>query len=443
MNILIIDDENNVLATTAMAVDTAGHHAFTARTIRHSERILGEKDIHAIFLDRMLGKDDGLEYMEQLFKRGLNVPVIIFTAHSSIETAVQAMRKGAFNYIQKPFVPEQIRQTLKILEKTIGRPKQVQAQGAEATRQNPTSILESKEPRAQEVFRVAFKAAKSDANILLMGESGTGKSILARHIHKASTRCMRPFIEISCPSLSRELLESELFGHVKGAFTDAVKDTWGKVHAAEGGTLFLDEIGELPLEIQSKLLRLLQEWEYERVGETQARKADIRIIAATNRDLEIDVHDGRFRHDLFYRLTVISITMPPLTERPADLESLAEHFLSFFASALNRPELQFSREALSAIKSYGWPGNLREMRNVIERAAILCEDPIINSRDLSIDPVKHPPSILPGQQVSLQKIEEAHIRNVVENSDNFEQAAKILQIDTATLYRKRKRMNLS
>lgn len=443
MNFLIVDDEKNVLATTAMAVDTAGHTAFTALTIRQADRILEEEDIHAILLDRMLGNDDGLEYMEQLFERGVKVPIIIFTAHSSIETAVEAMRKGAYNYIQKPFVPEQIRHTLKILEEKIGSSKQIEALETEATRQNPSSILESNEPRAREAFRVAFKAAKSEASILLMGDSGTGKSILARQIHKASNRSLRPFIEISCPSLSRELLESELFGHVKGAFTGAVKDTWGKVHAAEGGTLFLDEIGELPPEIQAKLLRLLQEWEYERVGETRARKADIRMIAATNRDLEKDVREGRFREDLFYRLTVISITMPPLTERPADLETLSEHFLRFFASSLNRPNLRFSPEALEAIKSYGWPGNLREMRNVIERAAILSEDSLISPADLSLDAGKHPPKVLPGQRVSLREIEEAHIRNVLENSENFEQAAKILQIDTATLYRKRKKMNLS
>ncbi|MFW5874313.1 MAG: sigma-54-dependent transcriptional regulator [Verrucomicrobiota bacterium] len=443
MNFLIVDDEQNVLATTAMTVDTAGHQAFTARNIRQADRILEEEDIHAILLDRMLGKDDGIEYMESLFKRGVRVPVIIFTAHSSIESAVESMRKGAFNYIQKPFVPEQIRHTLRILEEKIDSSKQIEALQTEASRQNPASILESNEPRVNEAFRTAFKAANSEAGILLMGDSGTGKSILARHIHQSSPRKTRPFVEISCPSLSRELLESELFGHVKGAFTGAVKDTWGKVHAAEGGTLFLDEIGELPPEIQPKLLRLLQEWEYERIGETRARKADIRIIAATNRDLETEVREGRFREDLFYRLTVISITMPPLVERPADLEPLAEHFLEFFSNNLNRPQLKFTPEAMAAIKSYGWPGNLREMRNVIERAAILSDGDVIEPGDLSIDSGKHPTRILPGQQVSLREIEEAHIRNVVESSANFEQAAKILQIDTATLYRKRKKMNLN
>lgn len=342
MNFLIVDDENNVLATTAITVDTAGHNAFTAQTIRQADRILGEEDIHAILLDRMLGKDDGIEYMEQLFERGVKVPIIIFTAHSSVESVVEAMQKGAYNYIQKPFVPEQIRHTLKNLEDKIGSSKQIEALESEASSQNPGSVLESKEPRVQDAFRMAFKAAKSEASMLLMGDSGTGKSILARQIHKASDRSTRPFVEISCPSLSGELLESELFGHVKGAFTGAVNDTWGKVQAAEGGTIFLDEIGELPLVIQPKLLRLLQEWEYERVGEAKSRKADVRMITATNRDLEKEVREGRFREDLFYRLTVISITMPPLAERPADMESLAQHFLRFFADSLKRPDLEFS-----------------------------------------------------------------------------------------------------
>ncbi len=443
MNFLIVDDEKNVLATTAMTVDTAGHNAFTARNIRQADRILGEEDIHAILLDRMLGKDDGIEYMEKLFERGVNVPVIIFTAHTSIESVVEAMRKGAYNYIQKPFVPEQIRHTLRILEDKIGSSKQIEALQTEADKQNPSSVLESQEPKVQEAFRVAFKAARSEASILLMGDSGTGKSILARHIHRASDRGTRPFIEVSCPSLSRELLESELFGHVKGAFTGAVQDTWGKVQAAEGGTLFLDEIGELPMEIQPKLLRLLQEWEYERLGETKSRKADVRILAATNRDLEKEVAEGRFREDLFYRLAVISITMPPLVERPTDLKSLAQHFLRFFADSLKRPDLQFTPEALSAIQSYGWPGNLREMRNVIERATILCDDHEIRPADLSIDHGRHPARILPGQQVSLQAIEEAHIRNILQSTNNFEKAASILGINTATLYRKRRRMDLT
>ncbi len=445
MNLLIVDDEKNVLATTAMTVDTAGHQAFTAYNTRQADRILAEEDIHAILLDRMLGKEDGLEYLERLNSEGNRRPIIIFTAYSSIESAVDSMRKGAFTYIQKPFVPEQIRHTLGVLEDKIKSMRKIDQLEEQVTQQEPSILMESKEPALTEAYRVAMKAAKSDASILLLGPSGTGKSVLARRIHEASDRSEYPFVEISCPSLSKELLESELFGHAKGAFTGAVKETWGKVHAADHGTVFLDEIGELPLEIQPKLLRLLQEWTYERVGETRQRQANVRMITATNRDLKKEIEAGQFREDLYYRLKVISVELPPLVQRQADLRNLAENFLSFYAAKMRRPALSFDREALQAIQSYDWPGNLREMRNLIERAVILSEGEQITATDLSL---KSEPSdngvngVALGQAVPLGKVEEAHIRRVLEQSEGFSHAAEILDIDTATLYRKRKQYGL-
>lgn len=442
MNLLIIDDEKNVLATTAMTVDTAGHQAFTAHNTRQADRILAEEDIHAILLDRMLGKEDGLEYLERLNSEGNQRPIIIFTAYSSIESAVDSMRKGAFTYIQKPFVPEQIRHTLGVLEDKIKSMRKIDELEQQVTQQEPSILMESKEPVLTDAYRIAFKAARSDASILLLGPSGTGKSVLARQIHEASDRSEFPFVEISCPSLSKELLESELFGHAKGAFTGAVKETWGKVHAADHGTVFLDEIGELPLEIQPRLLRLLQEWTYERVGETRQRKADVRMITATNRDLRKEVEAGQFREDLYYRLKVISVELPPLVERQADLRNLAENFLSFYAAKMKRPELSFDREALQAIQTYDWPGNLREMRNLIERAVILAEGNQITAADLHLNPEPVSSGVALGQAVPLRKIEEAHIRRVLEQTEGFGNAAKILDIDTATLYRKRKSLGL-
>ncbi|MFO8026724.1 MAG: sigma-54 dependent transcriptional regulator [Opitutales bacterium] len=442
MNLLIIDDEQNVLATTAMTVDTAGHKAFTAANTRQADRILAEEDIHAILLDRMLGKEDGLEYLERLNSEGNRRPIIIFTAYSSIESAVDSMRKGAFTYIQKPFVPEQIRHTLGVLEDKIKSMRKIDQLEEQVTQQEPSILLESEEPVLTEAYRIALKAARSDASILLLGPSGTGKSVLARRIHEASDRSEYPFVEISCPSLSKELLESELFGHAKGAFTGAVKETWGKVHAADHGTVFLDEIGELPLEIQPKLLRLLQEWTYERVAETRPRKANVRMITATNRDLKEEVAAGRFREDLYYRLKVISVELPPLVQRQADLRNLAENFLSFYAAKMKRPKLRFSREALQAIQSYDWPGNLREMRNLIERAVILSEGETITAADLSLHPQPSAHDVALGQAVPLDQIEEAHIRRVLEQCDGYSHAAEILDIDTATLYRKRKSYGL-
>jgi len=442
MNLLIIDDEKNVLATTAMTVDTAGHQAFTALNTRQADRILAEEDIHAILLDRMLGKEDGLEYLERLNSEGNRRPIIIFTAYSSIESAVESMRKGAFTYIQKPFVPEQIRHTLGVLEDKIKSLRKIDELEEQVTQQEPSILIESNEPALTEAYRVAMKAARSDASILLLGPSGTGKSVLARRIHESSDRREYPFVEISCPSLSKELLESELFGHAKGAFTGAVKETWGKVHAADHGTIFLDEIGELPLEIQPKLLRLLQEWTYERVGETRPRKANVRMVTATNRDLKKEVEEGRFREDLYYRLKVITVELPPLVQRQADLRTLAENFLSFYAARMKRPNLSFDREALQAIQAYDWPGNLREMRNLVERAVILSEGERITAADLSLKPQPSANGVALGQAVPLSQIEEAHIRRVLEQSDGFSHAAQILDIDTATLYRKRKRFGL-
>ncbi|MGE9291166.1 MAG: sigma 54-interacting transcriptional regulator, partial [Puniceicoccales bacterium] len=258
-----------------------------------------------------------------------------------------------------------------------------------------------------------------------------------------SPRSEGPFVTVNCPSLSRELLESELFGHVKGAFTGAVQETWGKVSAAEDGTLFLDEIGELPLSIQPKLLRLLQEQEYERVGESKTRSSNIRVIAATNRNLETEVKEGRFREDLYYRLKVIELRLPPLAERPSDILPLAENYLTHLSRESNHRDMFFNEEARMVLSTYNWPGNLREMRNVIERAVILSDGPEIGPENLPSEIANsEETTVRPGQSISLARIEEEHIRKVLAKSDSMEKAARILEIDTATLYRKRKKMGL-
>jgi NtrC-family two-component system response regulator AlgB len=282
---------------------------------------------------------------------------------------------------------------------------------------------------------------------MILGESGTGKSILARVIHDNSQQHDNAFVTVSCPSLSRELLESELFGHIKGAFTGAVAETWGKVSLADGGTLFLDEIGDLPLEIQPKLLRLLQEREYERVGEAKPRRANVRVIAASNRNLEQAVSEGRFREDLFYRLNVISLRLPSLRERPADLERMATNYLRFFARKCGKKMENFNPAATQAILGYSWPGNLRELRNVIERAVILATGAEIGLEDLPDNltrtangAVNAVPQV--GTRVSLDELEVAHIRRIVDLAGSMGEASRILGIDPATLYRKRKKMGL-
>jgi NtrC-family two-component system response regulator AlgB len=314
----------------------------------------------------------------------------------------------------------------------------------ETKSQNPELLLDFATPAMREIMDVLLRAAKTPASILIMGGSGTGKSVIARTVHEQSHLAQKPFVTVSCPSLSKELLESELFGHVKGSFTGAIKDHWGKVKAADGGTLFLDEIGDLPMEIQPKLLRLLQEREYERLGENVTRQADLRIIAATNRDLKKRMAEGAFREDLYFRLNVIAVEMPPLSARHGDLLRFANHYLRHFSSQCGRQLEGFSEEAVSRILAYSWPGNLRELRNATERAVILAKNNKVSSEDLPIDLRDHQASSVPqaGELVSLEKLEEAHIRKVLERTSSVAEAAKILEIDDGTIYRKRKKMGL-
>jgi NtrC-family two-component system response regulator AlgB len=281
--------------------------------------------------------------LEQLLAAAPGLAVVMFTAYANIATAVEAMRRGAFDFIPKPFTPDQIRAVLAKVAKTRSLEQRVRSLESQLADEAPAADLTSVEPAMQRSLEIAFKAADTPATVLILGPSGTGKSILARELHHRSARRDAPFVTVNCPSLSRELLESELFGHVKGAFTGAVVDKLGKVAAAEGGTLFLDEIGEMPLEIQPKLLRLLQEREYERVGEAQPRRANVRVIAATNRPLAEAVKAGRFREDLFYRLNVISVPLPGLGNRPGDLRRLADSYLAFFARASAKTSGSFRR----------------------------------------------------------------------------------------------------
>jgi NtrC-family two-component system response regulator AlgB len=311
-------------------------------------------------------------------------------------------------------------------------------------------IFDFTTPVMREVMDVLVRAAKTPASILILGESGTGKSVAARAVHQQSHLADKPFVTVSCPSLSKELLESELFGHVKGSFTGAIKDHWGKVKAAEGGTLFLDEIGDLPLEIQPKLLRLLQEREYERLGENVTRTAGLRIIAATNRDLKKRVAEGLFREDLYFRLNVITVEMPPLRARSGDLIRFAEHYEQYFAGQCGRKLSGLSPEASACVCAYVWPGNLRELRNAIERAVILTKHEKLVPEDFPAELRGQNPSPGAGGEfspqigslISLEKLEELHLRKILGCMPSLSEAAEILGIDQATLYRKRKKIGL-
>jgi len=439
MRILIVDDEKNIRLSMTLALEAESHDVSTASSSATALAELKAAPFDAVLLDLKLSQENGLDVMEEILRLSPQAAVVMVTAYASVETAVEAMRRGAFDYLPKPCTPEQVRQVLARIEKTRKLERRVAELESRLGAEAPETDLTSGSPSMQKVLDVAFRAADSDATVLLLGESGTGKSVLARAIHQRSPRRNGAFVTVSCPSLSRELLESELFGHVKGAFTGAHADTLGKVAAADGGTLFLDEIGELPMEIQAKLLRLLQEREYERVGETKPRRANVRVISATNRDLAQAVPSGRFREDLFYRLNVISLRLPALRARANDIEKLAQSHLAFLAAHAGKKILGFSPTALDAMRHYPWPGNLREMRNVIERAVILSRGEFIEPEDLA-DTLAPTCDIRLGGKSTLEEIEAEHIRRVLAGMRTLDEAAEILGIDPATLYRKRKKL---
>ena len=445
MDLLVVDDDLSILRTTSIALKSMGHRVHTAENRGQARKVLSEEPIAAMFLDIMLGHENGIDLLRELKSEGNTVPVIMFTAHSTIELAVESMKMGAYDFIQKPFVPEQIRRMLDKVRSSMNIGNRLKNLESQVAGENPTLVLESIEPEVQKAYDVALKASASEANILLLGPSGTGKSILARNIHEHSPRRNGRFVTINCPSLSKELLEGELFGHVRGAFTGALKDTWGKVSAADEGTLFLDEIGELPLSIQPKLLRLLQDREYERVGDTKTRRADVRVIAATNRDLKQEMEAGRFREDLYYRLKVIAVELPALSERPSDLLPIAERYLSFYSQQIRRQPLHFHESTRKALLDYTWPGNLRELKNVIERAIILTEGDTILPSDLPEEfcAQENVSQVRPGSLVSIAELEAAHIRRIVTRCENLDEAATVLGIDPATLYRKRKKLGIA
>jgi NtrC-family two-component system response regulator AlgB len=439
MRVLVVDDEKNIRRTFSLALESMDHEVSTAASGKDAIEQVKRANFDVVFLDLRLSQESGLDVLEEIVRTSPQIFVVMITAYASVETAVEAMKRRAFDYLPKPCTPEQIRHVLSNVERTRKLERRVADLESRLVASGPEIDLATDSRAMRSVIDLALKAAQSEATVLLLGETGTGKSVLAREIHRRSRRPDGAFVTVSCPSLSKELLESELFGHVKGAFTGAHQDTMGKVAAADGGTLFLDEIGELPLAIQARLLRLLQEREYERVGESIPRRADVRIISATNRNLANALAEGAFREDLYYRLNVISLQIPPLRERSADIERLALLYLNFAASHTGKSVRTFAPAAVEALRSYSWPGNLRELRNVIERAVILSDHERIEVNDLA-EIVASPSEVRLGGKFTLEQVEAEHIRRLIAGHKTLEKVAEILQIDPATLYRKRKRL---
>jgi NtrC-family two-component system response regulator AlgB len=443
-SVLVVDDERNIRSHLATYVRSLGHVAEVAASAEEALALLERQPFDLVLSDVRMTGVDGLALLGEVRKRAPESLVVLMTAYATVPQAVEAMRAGAYDYLVKPFSLEQIGMLLsRVLEV-----RDLRRENRRLRLAADEPLIDSESPAMQRALEIARRVAESDATLLLTGESGTGKTVLARQVHSWSARRAAPFVTITCTTLSEHLLESELFGHVKGAFTGAWKDNPGRLEAAAHGSVFLDEIGELSLELQAKLLRFLEERRFERVGGRTTIEVDARLIAATNRDLEQEVAAGRFRSDLFFRLNVIGIRLPPLRERRADLRRLVEHVLSILAARHHRDAVPApTAAAWRAIEAYDWPGNIRELVNALERALVLSRGDAIEAEGLPdsiVAPLPAPaaPARASEPGGSLGEIQRAHIAQVLAESPTLEQAAARLGIGVTTLWRRRKRYGI-
>lgn len=433
--VLLIDDDRNIVQTLEIYFEEKGWAVSTAGSAAEGLARFAEVKPELVLLDLRLPDDSGIEVLRRIVADTIPAQVIVITAYATVETAVSAVKIGAFDYLPKPFVPGQ-------LDMLLDKLAQVQALKKEVARlrgifQEGEMLTGNRQMRQQ--LATARQAAESNAIVLINGESGTGKGLLARLLHQWSARAGGPLVTVDCAGLQENLLESDLFGHVKGAFTGALRDKVGKLSLAEKGSLFLDEVSEIPPVVQGKLLRFLQQREFERLGDTKIYKVDTRVIAATNKDLEELVSAGLFRQDLYFRLRVVEIFLPPLRERPEDIALLANHYLRRQAQLNNKPVKELSEEAIAVLQTYPWPGNVRELVNAVERAVILSSRPTLAADDLPPHIVRFRKSSTPdGPLLSLADLEKQHIQQVLLRTSSLEEAARVLGINATTLWRKRK-----
>lgn len=436
--ILIIDDEEKLRQLLARILQLESYQVLQAGTIRQGLQMLQREEVDVVICDVKLPDANGVEAVEQIREKAPLAEIILLTAYGNIPDGVKAIKNGAFDYITKGDDNDKIIPLVARAEERVQMQRRIAQLEARVGKTYAWDSIIGKSPAIRQAINLARKVADTSTTVLLTGETGTGKEVFAQAIHQESNRKTKPFVAINCSAFSKELLESEIFGHRAGAFTGANKDKKGLIEEAQGGTLFLDEIGEMPLELQAKLLRVLESKEFIKVGDTKTLKVDVRIIAATNRDLTEEVKEGRFREDLLYRLKVFTIELPPLRQRKEDIPALAAHYLDVF-SAKGKKGLRMDPTALSLLQTHDWKGNIRELRNVLERAVILSEGSLLTPDQLPLDiqlpPAHSAPHVLSA--FDLASAEKLHIQRVLNHTRwNKAEAARLLNIGLTTLYRK-------
>lgn len=443
-NILIIDDEEKLRGLLSRIVKSEGFDVLEASDLKSGFRKLEGNDIDVVLCDVKLPDGNGVDFLQKIKTSFPLTEVILLTAYGKISDGVQAMKNGAFDYIVKGDDNDKIIPLLyKALEKVQLQKKVKQLEKRISEKYSFDSII-GKSKALEQVIDLAKKVAKTDSTVLLTGETGTGKEVFAQAIHENSNRVGKSFVALNCSTFSKEILESELFGHKQGAFTGALKDKKGFIEEANGGTLFLDEIGEMPIDLQAKLLRVLETSEYIPVGETTPKKSNFRLIAATNRDLKTESDNYTFRSDLYFRLNIFEIKIPPLRERIKDIEPLTHYFVEKFSSNGNKKTLTIDPDFMSKMETYHWPGNVRELRNVIERSVILANGEIL-SQDVLPYEIQHQTDKTNKtlSAFSMQSVEKLHIQKVLNyTKGNKAETARLLEIGVATLYRKLDEYNI-
>jgi len=443
--ILIIDDDPDIQEVLRDRLESLGYRILIAPNGKQGLEVVEKNGPHMVLLDEEMPDMKGFEVLKEIHKRGNEIPIVIITAYGTIDRVVLAMKEGAYDFVAKPFESDHI---ALIVQKAMERERLKREKGILSEQVGGQyQLVVGRSTKMNLAIDSAKKAAMTKSTVLLLGESGTGKELVARATHNWSERKDKPFIAINCVGLSKELLESELFGHERGAFTGAHQLKKGKMELAHGGTVFLDEVGDISLELQTKLLRFLQEREFERVGGTQTIRVDVRIIAATNRNLEVDAREGTFREDLYYRLNVVPITLLPLRERREDIPSLAHYFLARFSKEVKKSFTNINGEAQEKLQAYDWPGNVRELANVVERAVVLGDGPLFTVRDLPLRILATEPGTR-SDGLSYRKVVDSAKRELIlraldQSQGNRAAAARLLGLQRTYLSRLIKTLRIS